>query len=162
MADMDRSRDLAWLLQRCGQRLRAATDAIAVKNGLTGGLRDYVVLLLLEAERPKTQNELGRLAGVDKTTLMGVLDRMEREGLVGRERSKSDRRVVHIKLTDKGAKLAREIRVEPLEIFRSALTSLTAADLKDLLRILMKLQKKVLARVEAQAEALSARTIEES
>ncbi len=52
--------------------------------------------------------------------------------------------------------------MEPLEIFRSALTSLTQGDLKDLLRILMKLQKRVLARVEAQAEALAGRPTEES
>ena len=53
--------------------------------------------------------------------MTGIIDRMEREGLVARERSTDDRRVVHIRLTEKGAKLAREIPVEPMEIFRGAL-----------------------------------------
>jgi DNA-binding MarR family transcriptional regulator len=39
----------------------------------------------------------------------GIIDRMEREGLVLRERSTSDRRVVYIKLTPKGKELARSI-----------------------------------------------------
>ena len=139
---------------------RRLTKGIAREVGLTGP--QLTVLKLLETFQDLSLSSLSERIRAQNSTVTGIIDRMEREGLVGRERSKSDRRVVHIKLTDKGAKLAREIRVEPLEIFRSALTSLTAADLKDLLRILMKLQKKVLARVEAQAEALSARTNEES
>jgi hypothetical protein len=74
---------------------------------------------------------------------------MEREGLVRRERSTTDRRVVYIRLSDKGARLARQIEVEPMEIFRSALLSLSHVDLRDLLRILTKLQKRVRARVAA-------------
>lgn len=139
---------------------RRLTKGIAREVGLTGP--QLTVLKLLETFQDLSLSSLSERIRAQNSTVTGIIDRMEREGLVGRERSKSDRRVVHIKLTEKGAKLAREIRVEPLEIFRSALTSLTAADLKDLLRILMKLQKKVLARVEAQAEALSARTNEES
>ncbi len=58
---------------------------------------------------------------------------MEREGLVRRERSTTDRRVVHIRLSDKGQKLARQIQVEPMEIFRGALFSLSPrSDLEDL------------------------------
>jgi DNA-binding MarR family transcriptional regulator len=82
--------------------LRVATDAIAVKNGLTGGLRDYMVLLFLATERPKTQSALGRLAGGDKTTLVGVLDRMEQEGFVERKLDPKNRRTRTPVLTAKG------------------------------------------------------------
>ena len=139
---------------------RRLTKGMAREVGLTGP--QLTVLKLLETFQDLSLSSLSERIRAQNSTVTGIIDRMEREGLVCRERSKSDRRVVHIKLTDKGAKLAREIRVEPLEIFRSALTSLTGADLKDLLRILMKLQKRVLARVEAQAEALSAKSNEES
>lgn len=134
--DMDRSRDLAWLLQRCGQRLRAATDAIAVKNGLTGGLRDYVVLLLIEAERPKTQNELGRLAGVDKTTLMGVLDRMEREGLVERQLDPQNRRTRTPVLTAKGRTIGNAVTTERLSV---KIPGMSESELRSLSSLLTKL-----------------------
>jgi MarR family transcriptional regulator, organic hydroperoxide resistance regulator len=66
---------------------------------------------------------------------------------VRRERSTADRRVIYIRLSDKGQKLARQIQVEPMEIFRTALLGLTRDDVRDLLRILTKLQKRVRARV---------------
>ncbi len=139
---------------------RRLTKGMAREVGLTGP--QLTVLKLLETFQDLSLSSLSERIRAQNSTVTGIIDRMEREGLVGRERSTSDRRVVHIKLTEKGAALAREVRVEPLEIFRSALTSLTAADLKDLLRILMKLQKRVLARVEAQAEAMAGKPTEES
>ena len=139
---------------------RRITKELARRAELTGP--QLTVMKMLEQIGDLSLSELSERIRAQNSTVTGIIDRMEREGLVCRERSKSDRRVVYIRLTEKGAKLAREIRVEPLEIFRSALTSLTQADLRDLLRILMKLQKRVLARVEAQAEATAQRPGEES
>lgn len=136
MGAIDRSRDLAWLLQRCGQRLRAATDAIAVKNGLTGGLRDYMVLLFLATQQPKTQNELGRLAGVDKTTLMGVLDRMEREGLMQRQLDPENRRTRTPVLTTKGKQIYGAVTRERLTV---KIPGITESELRSLGSLLMKL-----------------------
>ena len=70
-----------------------------------------------------------------------------REGLGRRERSTEDRRVVYIRLTDKGARLAQRTSIEPMEVFRGALATLTPADVHDLLRILAKLEKSVRAQV---------------
>ena len=64
--------------------------------------------------------------------------------------STTDRRVVHIRLSDKGQKLAQKIQVEPMEIFRGALLGLSQGDLKDLLRIMNKLQRAVRANVAAE------------
>ncbi|MEZ4299147.1 MAG: MarR family transcriptional regulator [Polyangiaceae bacterium] len=140
---------------------RRLTKGMAREVGLTGP--QLTVLKLLETFQDLSLSSLSERIRAQNSTVTGIIDRMEREGLVGRERSTSDRRVVYIRLTEKGQRLARETRVEPFEIFRVALTSLTQADLRDLLRILMKLQKRVLARVEeAQAEAAAARPNEES
>ena len=69
-----------------------------------------------------------------------------------RTRSTEDRRVVHIKLTEKGKKLAKEIDVEPMEIFRSALESLTATETRDLMKILTKIARRVQAIVRRDVE----------
>ncbi len=124
------------MLQRCGQRLRAATDAVAVKNGLRGGLRDYMVLLLLETERPKTQIELGRLAGVDKTTLMGVLDRMEHDGLVERQLDPQNRRTRTPVLTAKGRRLQNRVTRDRLAI---EIPGMSESELRSLSSLLTKL-----------------------
>ena len=72
---------------------------------------------------------------------------MEREGLALRIRSTEDRRVVRIRLTEKGAKLAAEIPVEPMVILRNALGSLTASESKELLRIFTKVARRIRAIV---------------
>ncbi|WP_437591954.1 MarR family winged helix-turn-helix transcriptional regulator [Sorangium sp. So ce1000] len=124
---------------------RRLTKGMASGFGLTGP--QLTILKLLESFQDLSLSTLSERIRAQNSTVTGIVDRMEREGLVRRERSKADRRVVHIRLSEKGARLAREIQVEPMEIFRSALLSLSPTDLRDLLRILTKLQKQVLSRV---------------
>lgn len=47
--------------------------------------------------------DLGRRAGLEPSTMTGLLDRMERDGLVERRPDPTDRRVLKIFLTDAGA-----------------------------------------------------------
>lgn len=51
--------------------------------------------------------DLGRRSGLEASTMSGLLDRMERDGLVTRVPDPSDRRVLRITLTDEG-KLVKE------------------------------------------------------
>ncbi|HTN88807.1 MAG TPA: MarR family transcriptional regulator [Sorangium sp.] len=124
---------------------RRLTKGMASGFGLTGP--QLTILKLLESFQDLSLSTLSERIRAQNSTVTGIVDRMEREGLVRRERSKADRRVVHIRLSDKGARLARDIQVEPMEIFRSALLSLSSTDLRDLLRILTKLQRQVVSRV---------------
>jgi len=138
---------------------RRLTKGLASQFGLTGP--QLTVIKLLETFEHLSLSSLSERIRAQNSTVTGIIDRMEREGLVRRERSTSDRRVVHIRLSDKGQKLARQIQVEPMEIFRGALQSLSQADLRDLLRIMNKLQKYVRTRVTvengAEAEATETR-----
>jgi DNA-binding MarR family transcriptional regulator len=127
---------------------RRLTKGMAREVGLTGP--QLTVIKLLESFGDLSLSSLSERIRAQNSTVTGIIDRMEREGLVKRERSTSDRRVVFIRLSDKGAKLAREVEVEPMEIFRSALVGLPREDLRDLLRILAKMQKRVRARVAGQ------------
>jgi DNA-binding MarR family transcriptional regulator len=124
---------------------RRLTKGMAREVGLTGP--QLTVIKLLESFGDLSLSSLSERIRAQNSTVTGIIDRMEREGLVVRERSKTDRRVVLIKLSDKGAELARSIQVEPMEIFRTALMSLDQDDLEDLLRILGKVQKQVVSLV---------------
>ncbi|XYI00604.1 MarR family winged helix-turn-helix transcriptional regulator [Sorangium sp. So ce1128] len=132
---------------------RRLTKGMASGFGLTGP--QLTILKLLESFQDLSLSTLSERIRAQNSTVTGIVDRMEREGLVRRERSRADRRVVHIRLSDKGARLAREIQVEPMEIFRSALLSLSSTDLRDLLRILTKLQRQVVSRVGQGAQKKS-------
>ena len=130
---------------------RRLTKGMASAFGLTGP--QLTVVKLLETFDNLSLSSLSERIRAQNSTVTGIIDRMEREGLVRRERSTTDRRVVHIRLSDKGQKLARQIQVEPMEIFREAVASLTQADLRDLLRIMNKLQKYVRSKVPAESGA---------
>lgn len=127
---------------------RRLTKGMASQYGLTGP--QLTVVKLLESIGDISLSSLSERIRAQNSTVTGIIDRMEREGLVKRERSQSDRRVVFIRLTDKGRRLAADIQVEPMEMFRSALESLTRDDVRELLRILNKLQKRVRARVASE------------
>ncbi len=133
---------------------RRVTKGMAREVGLTGP--QLTVIKLLETFGDLSLSNLSERIRAQNSTVTGIIDRMEREGLVSRERSASDRRVVYIRLTDKGRRLAQKIEVEPMQVFTKALVELSAADLKDFVRILGKLQKRV------RAELAAHRTTEET
>ncbi len=131
---------------------RRLTKGMASQFGLTGP--QLTVLKLLESFGDLSFSSLSERIRAQNSTVTGIIDRMEREGYVRRERSTTDRRVIFIRLTEKGARLARYIQVEPMEIFRNALIDLSQADLRELLRILTKLQKRVRQLVSQQSQSL--------
>jgi DNA-binding MarR family transcriptional regulator len=120
---------------------RRITKELARRADLTGP--QLTVLKMLEGVGDLSLSDLSDRIRAQNSTVTGIIDRMEREGLVVRTRSTEDRRVVRIKLTDKGAKIAGAIAVEPIEIFRSALESLSTAETRDLLRVLTKIARRV-------------------
>jgi DNA-binding MarR family transcriptional regulator len=120
---------------------RRITKELAKRADLTGP--QLTVVKLLEQVGDLSLSELSDKIRAQNSTVTGIIDRMEREGLVTRERSKEDRRVVHSRLTPKGHTLAKEIPVEPMEIFKGALESLSAQEMRDLMRIMTKVAKRV-------------------
>ncbi len=53
--------------------------------------------------------DLGRRAGLEPSTMTGLLDRMERDGLVERRPDPADRRVLKIFLTETGARIRQTV-----------------------------------------------------
>jgi MarR family transcriptional regulator, organic hydroperoxide resistance regulator len=120
---------------------RRITKELARRAELTGP--QLTVVKILETVGDLSLSDLSDRIRAQNSTVTGIVDRMEREGLVVRERSTEDKRVVNIRLTEKGERIAREIPVEPMEIFRGALAGLTATEMRDLLRILTKVAHRV-------------------
>jgi DNA-binding MarR family transcriptional regulator len=78
---------------------RRLTKELARRAQLTGP--QLTVLKILETLGDLSLSELSDRIRAQNSTVTGIIDRMEREGLVVRARSTEDRRVVHIQLTDK-------------------------------------------------------------
>jgi DNA-binding MarR family transcriptional regulator len=126
--------EITWLLHRAAQRMRAATGETAEKHGLT--LRDYIVLSALDKGPGLTQGELGKTLGLDKTTLMSQLDRLERTGLVVRHNDPRDRRLRIPVITGDGEALRAKVAAACDTVETSALTGLDPDEIQGLRRML--------------------------
>ena len=62
----------------------------------------YLVMLVLWEDAPRTVGELGRLLYLDSGTLTPLLKRLAEQGLIARQRAEDDERRVMISLTKAG------------------------------------------------------------
>lgn len=74
----------------------------------------------------RTVSELCAAVGTRPATLTGILDRLERRGLIARGPRPGDRRTVLIELTDDGEQVASLIRRTLLDLEKRALAGLPA------------------------------------
>ena len=85
--------DLTWLAYRAADALGQAFNKVSREAGLAD-LRDWLVLALISGDgTQRTQLEIATQLGIDKSTLVPLLDRLERDGLIVRTISERDRRV---------------------------------------------------------------------
>lgn len=96
-------------------------------------------LLWLGWDGHLTMGGLARRLGITEKTVTGVVDRLEREGHLQRERGPEDRRVIHCRLTASGTRLYRKLDQAVSERMEWMLALLDATDQRVLFRILEKL-----------------------
>jgi MarR family transcriptional regulator, organic hydroperoxide resistance regulator len=93
--------------QRVTHRLLGALDDELAQLGLSAG--ETNLLACLAGTAPPTVRTLGDATGQRPSTLTGVLDRLERRGLVERRPNPADRRSTLIALTPAGVDAARQV-----------------------------------------------------
>jgi MarR family transcriptional regulator, transcriptional regulator for hemolysin len=98
-------RDITGLLNMAGHTLSNRLSAALAEVDLTPRMQ-CVLVHALEEER--TQIQLAALADLDKTTMVGTVDELERRGLAERRASAADRRARIIAVTDRGRLVAEE------------------------------------------------------
>ena len=102
-------------------------------------------LLWLGLDGTLTMGELAKRLGVTEKTVTGVVDRLEREGHLQRERGETDRRVVRCRLTDKGRQTFTKLDRSMHRAMGVVLGMLDADDRQALFRVM----EKVLLKMDA-------------
>ena len=64
-------------------------------------------LLALHENGPSPPSKIAKYIMVNSSTITGIIDRLEKKGLVGRSRISVDRRIITISLTDRGKELVK-------------------------------------------------------
>lgn len=86
-----------------------------------------------------SQNRLGRLTAMDPATILGVVQRLNQRGLIGRAPDPTDPRSTRLTLTEAGLELINEAIPHAMEATERTLSSLSAGERKELLALLAKL-----------------------
>lgn len=94
---------ISFLLAKVADYSRGEFEQALAPLGLKP--RHYGVLTVLATERPSTQQSLGARLRLDRTTMVAVVDELERLGLVERRRNPKDRRAYDLTITNAGREL---------------------------------------------------------
>ena len=102
--------------------------------GLTPAL--FGLLNVLGARKGAIQQELGAAMGIDPSTMVALIDELEREGLAKRRPHPSDRRAREVTITAKGRRLLTRSKRMAGEVEDEVLRGLTAGERRELLSLL--------------------------
>jgi DNA-binding MarR family transcriptional regulator len=98
--------------------------------GLTTAL--FGVLNFLGTRKGVIQQEIGAAMGIDPSTMVSLIDELEREGLAKRRPAPRDRRAREVALTAKGRRLRERGRRMATQVDNEVLRGLTARERREL------------------------------
>jgi DNA-binding MarR family transcriptional regulator len=90
----------------------------------------FHLLSMLERHGSITMSRIAELLDVSVSNATGLIDRIEERGLVERVRVPSDRRAVHVQLTDEGQAKLREIELFKEDMIHAVLARLDERQLR--------------------------------
>jgi DNA-binding MarR family transcriptional regulator len=122
-----------YLLGKAMQQATTLVDGVLSRYGLKA--RHYGALLVVR-DGPRSQQEVGELLAIDRTTMSGIVDDLERLGLAERGPHPANRRGFQVRLTNPGSEqlkaLVAEVRQADLELT----AGLTAGETEQLRKLL--------------------------
>ncbi len=133
------------------RRWRHRLDAHLARAGLTDAT--WVPLIHLdETGGGMSQKDLALLVGVDGSSLVRVLDILERQGLVERRRCETDGRARLVRLTPDGERRVAGIRHELGKGERALLADLSEQEIAAMLECFDRIDRRIAALERAAAD----------
>lgn len=123
-------------------RLKRRLRPLFAERGLTGA--QFGTLRRIP-DHGISLTELASMSSTDPPTVSGIVDRLVKAGLIRRERSQVDRRVVEITLTDQGRATLNEVVPLHRQTVSEALSPLSPSELSTLTDLLGKVERHLAA-----------------
>ena len=122
---------------RSGDQFQNRVGKLFREYGLTSS--QYNVLRILRGEgQPLPCLEIADRMIQVVPAITGLVDRLEKEEFVRRQRCTEDRRVIYIEITDKGLAVLKQLDEPVMELHKQLIGHLTRGELKKLNRLLEK------------------------
>jgi len=103
--------------------------------------QQFILLACLWELGSASQADLSKKTQIDRTTIVGIVDRLEEKGLVERQPHPGDRRVHRIILTISGRELEKELCVAANRVRNKIETRILPGEYKTLGRLLKRLRE---------------------
>jgi DNA-binding MarR family transcriptional regulator len=129
---------LGYLLKHAQLRFFELTAAALAPFGING--REAAVLNMIDDPDPRSQGEVAQRMGIDRTTMVALIDELQQKGLVQRRQDPEDRRRNVVELTGTGRdtlQQANRAAEEAERLFLSPLPSDETELFKKALRVLL-------------------------
>jgi MarR family transcriptional regulator, temperature-dependent positive regulator of motility len=128
------ARSFSHLLKRAVQFSVHRYNEEVGKSGLTH--RQFTVLTAVDSNDGKSQTELVKITGIDRSTLADMVARLMAQGLVQRRRTKEDARTNSVRLTPQGKKMLKTAQSAAEDVDKELLSGFAVADRKTLIECL--------------------------
>lgn len=124
-------------LDRMEELLRHFFQAFHARIEEAGGMSrsQYVLVKLLAEKAPITVSEVAQHLGMTAAGATGLIDRLEKAGMVDRERDAEDRRVVRVTLNAEGRRQLAEARRLRRQVLADFFAPLSPDELAELIRL---------------------------
>ena len=101
------------------------------------------IAVAAKASRPLSQSELAERLAVEGATMVAMVDRLVKAGLVSREVSTTDRRIKRVVVTDAGYRLYDAVKTEAAAVRKELLARIDPKHLDTATSVLEALQKMI-------------------
>ena len=137
--DLSATETLAALLRVAALILNATDEQLARKKTSRGKL-SILFFLNRDPDAPATPSDLAESIGVTRATITGLLDGLERDGMVRREDG-DDGRSIKARLTAKGRRFLDALLPDRYKRARALMKGLPEKDRRALQRLLQKVEQ---------------------
>jgi MarR family transcriptional regulator, organic hydroperoxide resistance regulator len=117
-------------IKRVFQILNEQSQRIKLETGLTGP--QLWAIGVIHEYGPINISNIAKRMYLHPTTVLGIIDRLETRGLVSRNRSKDDRRVIWVELTQGGRELVQSVPEVSQGLLGGRLEGIALNDLVDI------------------------------
>ncbi|ARV63151.1 MarR family transcriptional regulator [Nostocales cyanobacterium HT-58-2] len=125
-----------------------ALDVHFSRYGLSRGKFTLLMQLFQADEKGLTPSECAERVGVTRATITGLLDGLERDGLVRRFPDSEDRRMLRLQLTDQGWELLAQMLPDHFCRTTNLMAHLTDSEKKTFIELLNKVRAGTPAMLE--------------
>lgn len=136
---MDKFKEAFFYIKSVYREMERRKNITLNKHGVTGTQSDIVEYLLENKDKEIYQRDLEKLFNQSNPSMTGILNRLEKNGLIFRKVSSKDSRYKQIKLTEKTYEIVADLKKDLLTFNNNYNKMLSESEKEELINLLKKL-----------------------